>query len=315
MNHQLLVGRAPSAPVRRVRFAVGDLISASSRDTPAENSGQRQFVDMVRKLVEPDSWKEAGGPGIGEWSDGALMVEQSDAVHSQLIVLCEKLRVARRLPLKSRLDPERFRLETRTQRAKAALTASVTANFARPESLAHILTYLGQLTHVRLLPDQIALAEKRMSVDTEGFLTARNQPLAQSLASLLEPMALTYRVVDEHTIEITTPAGVGQHPELEFYPVRELLTSEVSGDALASRLLHELAGAGLPNSPVQATAIYFDAPSEYLLVRAPQSTHLRIQSLLGSWRRGAAVACRRKRARPDAVASIKWMPGFEAAST
>jgi hypothetical protein len=284
VNHQLLVGRAPSAPVRRVRFAVADLVSASGGDKRTENSGQRQFAEMVRKLVEPESWKEAGGPGIGEWSDGALMVEQSDAVHSQLIVLCEKLRVARRLPLKSRLDPERFRLETRTQRAKAALATSVTVNFARPEPLAHILAYLGQLTHVRLLPDQIALAEKRMSVDTEGFLTARNQPLAQSLATLLEPMALTYRVIDEHTIEITTAPAAAQHPELEFYPVRELLTSEVSGDALAVRLLRELAAAGLPNSAVQATAMHYDAPSEYLLVRAPQSTQLRIQSLLGSWR-------------------------------
>jgi hypothetical protein len=288
VNHQLLVGRAPSAPVRRVRFAVSDLTGgpsgAGARDTGASGSAQRQFAEMVRKLVEPDSWTEVGGAGLDQWSDGALMVEQSDTVHSQLLVLCEKLRVARHLPLRSKSDPDRFRLETRTQRAKAALATTVTANFARPEALSHILAYLSETTHVRLLPDHIALAEERMSVETEGFLTAKNQPLVQSLAALLEPMSLTYRVVDEHTIEITTTRAAALHPELEFYPVRELLTGEVSGDALTARLLRELAAAGPANSALQATTIYFDSPSEHVLVRAPQSTQLRIQSLLGTWR-------------------------------
>ena len=116
----------------------------------------------------------------------------------------QRLRVARGLPVKTEHAGDRFQLTPRTAQAKALLAQKVTLQFARPEPLSHILDFLRTATHCNLLVDGPAVAEERMSVETEGVAVAKNQPLGQSLVALLEPMELTYRVVDSRTLLVTT---------------------------------------------------------------------------------------------------------------
>jgi hypothetical protein len=277
VNHQLLIGRPRQAELRRVRYAVSDLTGDAA-------DGMTRFAALVHAVVEPAGWKESGAAGVSNWSDGALVVDQSESAHAQLLILCEKLRVARGQPLRSRLDSARFRLEPRMVRAKSALSQPVTLNYSHPEPLSRILAYLGPTAHVNLLVDGLALAEQRMSVDTEGQLTADHQPLGQALANLLEPMELTWRVIGDRTIEITTPQAAARHAELEFYPVRELLTAEAGGEALVERIQRDLATQLSSDPAITRPTIQFDPPSRALIVRAPQSVQVRVQSLLGAWR-------------------------------
>ncbi|HEV2970865.1 MAG TPA: hypothetical protein VGY55_12915, partial [Pirellulales bacterium] len=229
------------------------------------------------------SWKEAGGLGTSRWSDGALVVEQSESVHAQLLVFCEKLRIARGLPLRSKIDPDRFRLVPRTAAAAKALALPVTADFNRPEPLSRVLAYLHGSTHVTLLIDQVALAEQRMSAETEALLAADRQPLGQTLTALVEPMDLTWRVVGERAVEITTPQAAAMHAEVEFYPAGELLSGETNGQALIARIERELATAAGSEAPAAHPTIRFDAASRALIVRAPQSMQLRVASILNGW--------------------------------
>ena len=79
-----------------------------------------------------------------------------------------------------------------------------------------------------------------MSGESEGVLIAQKQTLDSALASLLDPMELTYRVIDERTIEITTPKAAARHAEVEFYPAGDLLAAGADGHELVTRLTREL---------------------------------------------------------------------------
>ena len=277
VGHQIEVGRPSSQELRRVRYSVADLAG----DSP---ESRRQFAEMVHSLVEPSGWSEANGLATSEWSEGALMITANASAHAQLLVLCEKLRLARGLPLKSRIDPARFHLDSRTAHAKAALDAPITVNFARPESLEKIVAYLRSTTRLNLLIDNVALAEDEMSAESEGAMVAQQQPFGAALTSLLEPMELTYRVIDDRTLEITTPKAAARHAEVEFYPASNLLAAGADGHELIARITRELnAAAPAPPAALPPT-IEFDAPSKYLIVRAPQSLQHRVESLLDTWR-------------------------------
>jgi hypothetical protein len=296
VGHQLLITWPQTDALRQVRYNVVDL----SGDTP---EGKTQFAALVKAMIEPASWKDTDpvgnglhavpGPsgasvvpaaGTSRWSDGALVVEQSESAHTQMIIFCEKLRLARGLPLRSKLDPARFGLEPRTSAAKAMLSRPVTLNFGRPEPLASVLAYLQTSTQAIFLVDQVALAEQRTSVDMRGVLVANGQPLDQALTTLLEPMDLAWRVVGERTIEITTPEAAAKHADVEFYRVTELLGGDGKGEQLIARLQRELSSASA-SDPVRAAAtIRFDAPSRALIVRAPQIVQLRAAALLSTWR-------------------------------
>ena len=80
-----------------------------------------ELAGLVQKLVAPDSWQPNGGRGAVRTDAGRLVVMQTGAVHDQVLAFCEKLRTARGKPTRSRLDPGRFALATRWDRAKAML--------------------------------------------------------------------------------------------------------------------------------------------------------------------------------------------------
>jgi hypothetical protein len=210
-----------------------------------------------------------------------LFSNQTDGVHAQLLTFCEKLRTARGLPLRSRLDPARFRLDRRFEMAKQALAQPVSISYGRPEPLSHVVEYLRGATKVRLLIDGAALAEQQLSTETEALLTADHLPLGQALTALVEPLDLTWRVIDDHTIEITTPQAGARHADIEFYSARRLLRDDPSGAALIARVQHELPTATDPSLP--APALRFDAASGCLIVRASQTVQSRIASLLSDW--------------------------------
>ncbi len=212
---------------------------------------------------------------------GALMVMAGPSVHTQLLVFCEKLRLARGLPLRSHGDSARFHLDSRTANAKATLESPITANFSVPRPLEAILAYLRGATHLNLVVDYGALAAAGMSADSESVLMAQRQPFGQALAALLEPLDLTYRVVDDHTLLITTTKAAAQHAEIEFYSAADVVPAGSDGHDVITRISRQLATGDA--SPGQV-AIEFDAPSKFLIVRAPQSIQRRIESLLGNWR-------------------------------
>ncbi len=79
------------------------------------------------------------------------------------------------------------------------------------------------------------------SAKSEAQLTAADQPLADALTSLLEPLRLSFQIVNAKTLLIASAETVRQRYGVEFYAAKDLIDEEQPADALIERIKSELA--------------------------------------------------------------------------
>jgi hypothetical protein len=247
-----------SEKLRRIRYTVSDL-------TGDDRAAMDHLALLVQKLIAPQTWQDRGSQGIIETDKTALVVTQSNDVHDQILVFCEKLRNARGRPLKSNRDPKRFALTTRLDQAEAVLNRRVSANFHEPAALVDFLGYLGQQAEADILIDRQALGAAGMSDKSEVSFTVENKPLSEVLADLLPPLKLGYRPINAHTIQVTTLPAIAARMELEFYPVRKILSKDLSGPDLIEKIKMTISPAKW-NDANLSPAIFYDQPSAAIIV-------------------------------------------------
>jgi hypothetical protein len=232
----------------------------------------------MQKLVAPQSWQPSGGRGTVEVTPDVLRITHTGQVHFQIIVFCEKLRVARGLLTKSRLDPKNFVLTTRTGRASGILSQICNIHISTPAPLLSILDHFKQPTGTEILIDRPALATAGISDDTTGKFTADKLPQGEALRKLLEPLGLSWRAVDANTLQVSTQKAVAARMELEFYPVGKLLAGQPPA-ALIERIKTWPRGATWGEGG-GGGVIYFDPPSKCLIVLQSQPVQRTIEALL-----------------------------------
>jgi hypothetical protein len=256
--------------LRTARYSVGDL---------ARGPAVAALAELVRTLVAPDAWKQSGGRGAIQATGEALLVEQTAAVHDEVVAFCERLRLARQLPLRSQSDPARFSLVTRLAQAGPLLGRAVMINFHEPAPLARVLAALEEACGAKLPANWVALGQAHVSPEVKAAVSLQQpQPLAVVLDVLLRPHGLSYLAVDDGLIEITTRKAVAGRFELEFYPTRDLLSGGRSGAALVERV-EGLAKATWQTAGGQGVA-RLDEPSGHLLVLQTQPVQGAIERLL-----------------------------------
>ena len=224
--------------LQKVNYKVEDL-------TGGHAQAAADLAALVEKLVVPESWQPAGGPGTLETSPDALLITQTGQVHYRILVFCEKLRVARGLPTRSQLshsDPKRFALTTRTEKASPILGHVTSINVSLPAPLASILDQFKYPTGTEILIDRPALAAAAISESTAVTCRAEKLSQGEALGKLLDPLELTWRAVDAGTLQVTTAKAAAARRELEFYPVGKLLAAQPQA-ALIERIKTSLSGA------------------------------------------------------------------------
>jgi hypothetical protein len=279
--------------LRTVRYMVADLTGndrTSATDSTPHAPREAELATLVLKLVAPESWKPAGGRGTISLDRGSLVIEQTGEVHQQVLVFCEKLRIARRKPLRSRENPALFTLATRRDQARDTLERPVTANFHQPTPISKVLVFLAKATKSDILVDRAALAAAGTSDRVEVGVVVNQQPLATALDELLRPLGLTYRVVGPDMIQVTTHEALEERLELEFYPIGSWLANHNSSRPLgegpgvrASALIDHLKARISPStwSDVGGSAeVHFDPPSQCLIVLQSQPVQTTIEGLL-----------------------------------
>jgi len=276
-DRHLTVIRAPyrEGEFRVVPYVVTDLAG----DEPGALT---RLGKTTQTLVEPDSWRAEGVKVEMNLAERTLSIAQSEDVQYKLFMHFEKLRTARGRSLQSTLNPALFQLDTRWKRAEKTLANPVTMNFNRPTSLVAILARLKKATGVTFLVDWRSAAAARVAPDAKATLVADKQPLSEALKTLLGPMGLTFRAVDETTLQITTPYALAAQQEVEFYPVGDLLTGSVDDAALVERIRTKLGAALFP--PGGEGVIHFDAPSKCLIVRLSQPQQRKVEQFLADCR-------------------------------
>lgn len=238
-----------------------------------------RVVQLVRRLVAPHAWKEAGGAGSLDVAGNVLVVRQTGPVQYQIGALLEKLRRARRLPEREKIDPDSRDLASRWSKARPRLDRRVTANFGEPAALGQVCKVLESATGTHLLVNGVELAAAGRSQATIARVVADNQPLGETLDALLKPLGLGYRPIQREMIEITSLAALARLGTLELYPVGDLLGAD-SPEVLRERLKTQVPGADWEG----ASALEYDAESRHLLVLATPAMQRDVERLLERWR-------------------------------
>jgi hypothetical protein len=246
-----------------------------------EPAGLAAMASLVVQLVAPESWKGAGGRGTIRLGQGVLEVVQTDAVHHELVEFCEKLRLARGLPLLSRGAADRFTLTTHLGEAAKILGRPISLNFQQGAPLVRIVADLEEAGQVDLLVNWMLLVDAGVRPQTQGTLVVHERPLAEALSQLLEPLGLAYRIVDPGTLEITTRKAAAARLELEFFKVGPLIASGIPAQSLIEPIQDRLAPATW-NDAGGPAVIHFDEPSQTLIVLQSQPVQVEIERLLAA---------------------------------
>ncbi|HZZ28574.1 MAG TPA: hypothetical protein VFE46_11280 [Pirellulales bacterium] len=282
---QLIVGYPPQEKLRQVRYAVPDLAGTDPQ-------ALSELAALVKQMVAPGSWQSPGGKATLVVSNGALLIEQTEPAHAQILDLCERLRVARGLPLKSHYDPARFVLTSRETQARELLQKPVNANFSTPQPLAQVMEWLSRTTGATIVINHAALAQEGTSADSECAAVAVNTPLEKLLDNLTASADLTWRAIDRRTIEITSHPAAREQMDTEFYAARDLAPDTATSKKLIKQIMAKIepqlwnadSNAVSANDAVSRGVLHFDIPSGALIVRAPQRVQSQVEAALASAR-------------------------------
>jgi hypothetical protein len=276
VDDQLLVRRPEPTPFAALSHPVKDLVG------DAEQAAR--LVDLVKAVVEPAAWEgEGAGSLVLDAAKSSLVITHRRAVQFEVLTAVEKLRAAHQPPLPHvlKFQHDLFQVASRFAQAEAALKRPISLNYSQPTRLLTILDRLAETGGVRIVVDWRDVAVAGWNPAAEARLLVANQPLSAALDAVLDPLDLTWRVIDSRTIQVVTPARLNDHHEFELYPVKDAAAGS-SDDALVHRARAAL-GESLFRDFGGAGELRFDPASRCLLAWLPQPKQRELESLLVSW--------------------------------
>lgn len=263
-----------------VRIAVPELLV----NDPARD---RDLIEVITRVVAPESWHVGGGAGQGELriEGSELVIRQTAIGQRQTRRFLEQLRAARRLGSKTVVADD-SPLRPRNTLADAALAQTLTLNYGIPTPLDKIVRRLRRETKLNVLVDWRALAQVRIGPETLTTFTSNDQPLSAALASFAAPLQLAVRTLDARSIEITTPAALEERLQVEVYPVGDIAPTAAAAEKLEREFQAVLAArrAQPADTPAAGDQFLYDAASRALVVYHHATAHAALQALLAKHR-------------------------------
>lgn len=237
--------------------------------TPEQASA---LAELVTQIIEPESWTDV--EGVGYSVEGKqIVVTNRPTAHYAMVVLLDKLRLARKLPTRSPYPAEVITLVPKAIAADALLSTPVTMNFVPPTRIGKVGEHLKRSASLRMLVDWRAIGAVGWTPEGEVKAGVANQPLRDFLNRLTARMEIAWRVIDSQTVELTTPSALVANPDVEVYPV-----AVADGDSLVADLKAKLGAEHF--APGSTAALVYDARSQALIARLPQPAQRKLVELL-----------------------------------
>ena len=279
-DRQILISPKETADAVDLTFDVSDFVERTDDLTP------EVLAEMVHKLVVPEATVAvlAGnrlGVVRGEQPSRKSLIRKRDKIQRFL----EQLRTVRQLPPKTALTgetlaPEAFGWDR--------VMEPMTLNHYQAVPLSRIIAQLESMTDLTIIVDHQSLhraltpfASVQATVQCDRGTVS--DALELSLASV-DLVALTYRIVDHQTLEITTMESARQPEKMQMEVHRyELLSDETPEDIV--RTLRSVVFAdswAVPEFPETRYGgdIVIDRPSSCLFVRQSQPAQRQIRFFL-----------------------------------
>ena len=269
---------AASKKIKRYRYPTDDLLSD-------EIDSQAAIAALLKRMVAPRSWQPALGARIEVLND-EVWIEQTSAVHARLVAFCERLRLARGLPLKSRFAAERFSLVTPRSEFASRLSQNVTCNFYQPAPFREVLAFLEKDTGLKFFVDWPSLQAEGFTPSTQVTCSVHDEPLESALDRIMPPLGLAWQMVDQQSIEIMGRQRAEAELTLAFYDLGDLIRNGKTAADLQTQVQQAvdqspgLGDASRWSGQGGPAELYFDTPSRYLAVLQSHAAQAVIQRRL-----------------------------------
>lgn len=237
----LLLVKSGADRWRDQNYNVSDLVDSSEQT--------QTLAGAIRKLVAPEAWNDDNA--TLEVEGTSLQVNQRMAVHYDLLVFCERLRVARGLSNRSKYPASLLGSEPRLAQLSGNLAGSTTFAFVDWTPLSQVLRHMQDSSDLVLLPDWMEMGKSNLRPATMVAASANDLPWDDALDTTLSPLGLAWLPIDGATLQITTQDAAQRHAWVEFYnadnpqSLRERIESQVDAPALASLYCYEDNASGL----------------------------------------------------------------------
>lgn len=208
---QIVIMREGANKVREIKYPIDDLVTGDLSD--------EEIAGWIEQLVAPDSWQSAGGNGTLETVSGSLRITQPQHVQYQILILLERLRLARDLAPKSRYPVEQLAGAPAPIALQEKLKSKTTFTFSQFTSLEDILAHWHTELGAPLLVDWPALAGAEIWPTSTLKCAVVDEPWGVALDKVLEPCGLGWRAATGGAIEITTAKQARYELQLELFPV------------------------------------------------------------------------------------------------
>jgi hypothetical protein len=192
--------RLEADEVRTIQHQVADLIDGDEAELAT-------LLQSLGKL-----------PADSQFIDGKFAVTAPLATQYDLVVLCERLRLARKLPLKTKYPPSLLSAEPSLTTLAPMLDRRTTFSFVEPTPLADVFAHWRRVTGLSILVDWRALADIGYGPRSTVECSVTNRPLRAALDGVLGGLGMTWGAIDGRTLWLTTHDAVQQPDTIEFYP-------------------------------------------------------------------------------------------------
>ncbi|MDR1960403.1 MAG: hypothetical protein LBQ54_15430 [Planctomycetaceae bacterium] len=234
-----------------------------------------QILQWTSRLITPELWEVHGGQAKIEVRGKNIAVYHHTLGQDQVERFLLALHFMRGLTPKTSLTPEEIAPEAL---GWDPLCRKITLNYYEPVPLKTILRVLERNRKIRILVDEESLFEVGLSQESKTSVRINNGTVDRILNELLVTLGLTYRIVEEDVIEVTTFEAAAEHPtvELHRYPAP-------GHDRTPEELLKTIQRVFGQESwtPPSGGTIVIDADSDLFLVRQSQPIQRAIRSWLG----------------------------------
>lgn len=269
-------GTGPAILSKAVIDPPGKPYSVELPDLGGKDDAGKVFIELVKQVVTPGVWKDENVVHDIRVEDGKLLV--SPTVPRETWRRIERLvkawDLSKAVVESSEAVPQ---LAPLVKRAEPFLQKSFKIENKFPESLERFLGKIYQATGVKVLVDWPSLLAEGWSPTAQVPASIGESTVEEFLKQICRAMSVSYRVVDESTIEITTFTTASQKTDFEAYSIASVLGGKHSPD----QLLVALKGAlGLEVETEQNLRVQLDSESQCLFVHAPQFVQRQVQAIL-----------------------------------
>ncbi len=259
--------RLPGTGNSSVQIALPNL---ESKDRAAVD----QFVSLVKRIIAPEIWTAENDPGTIDIQGDHLEITAPPLVGKHVQAFIEKWNAGKMIAGGN--EDSSGSLTTLLTIAQPMMDASFQIDAMYPVPLETYLAKIHLQTGKNVIVDWHSLLAEGWNPQTMLPPDIVEKNLRDFLRQICRAMELTYRVIDEKTVQITTFSTAARETDFEVYSCAKIL-ERLTHEQLV-QLLQQALGLEIQSQP--NLRIFLDAESKSLFVTAPQFIHRQIKAIL-----------------------------------